>query len=188
MRNEKLYTVIRAAFFAALDYVFAMFQIHVPSPVGHPFVDLGFTFVALGTMFLGFKYGFISGAVGLGVFDLLNGYANHAYLTVMEVLLLTAAVAVSYRLLNRNDGLSSPSLITIGIVFRPSSRCFPAISAISPKSLIDAGLPFGKAAVTALAAFPADFATGFVMFFAVPVFFVVMSRVTSRMNLSVQRH
>ena len=116
MRNEKLYAVIRAAFFAALDYVFAMFQIHVPSPVGHPFVDLGFTFVALGTMFLGFKYGFISGAVGLGVFDLLNGYANHAYLTVMEVLLLTAAVAVSYRLLNRNDGLSSPSLITIGIV------------------------------------------------------------------------
>lgn len=79
MRNEKLYAVIRAAFFAALDYVFAMFQIHVPSPVGHPFVDLGFTFVALGTMFLGFKYGFISGAVGLGVFDLLNGYANHAY-------------------------------------------------------------------------------------------------------------
>ena len=67
MRNEKLYAVIRAAFFAALDYVFAMFQIHVPSPVGHPFVDLGFTFVALGTMFLGFKYGFISGAVGLGV-------------------------------------------------------------------------------------------------------------------------
>lgn len=55
MRNEKLYAVIRAAFFAALDYVFAMFQIHVPSPVGHPFVDLGFTFVALGTMFLGFN-------------------------------------------------------------------------------------------------------------------------------------
>lgn len=180
MRNEKLYAVIRAAFFAALDYVFAMFQIHVPSPVGHPFVDLGFTFVALGTMFLGFKYGFISGAVGLGVFDLLNGYANHAYLTVMEVLLLTAAVAVSYRLLNRNDGLSSPSLITIGIV--------SGYLRYLAESLIDAGLPFGKAAVTALAAFPADFATGFVMFFAVPVFFVVMSRVTSRMNLSVQRH
>ena len=59
---------------------------------------------------------------------------------------------------------------------------------LTEESLIDAGLPFGKAAVTALAAFPADFATGFVMFFAVPVFFVVMSRVTSRMNLSVQRH
>lgn len=171
MRNEKLYAVIRAAFFAALDYVFAMFQIHVPSPVGHPFVDLGF----------------ISGAVGLGVFDLLNGYANHAYLTVMEVLLLTAAVAVSYRLLNRNDGLSSPSLITIGIV-SGLVKMFSGYLRYLAESLIDAGLPFGKAAVTALAAFPADFATGFVMFFAVPVFFVVMSRVTSRMNLSVQRH
>ncbi|WP_334116593.1 ECF transporter S component [Ligilactobacillus sp.] len=187
MRNEKLYAVIRAAFFAALDYVFAMFQIHVPSPVGHPFVDLGFTFVALGTMFLGFKYGFISGAVGLGVFDLLNGYANHAYLTVMEVLLLTAAVAVSYRLLNRNDGLSSPSLITIGIV-SGLVKMFSGYLRYLAESLIDAGLPFGKAAVTALAAFPADFATGFVMFFAVPVFFVVMSRVTGRMNLSVQKH
>ena len=164
MRNEKLYAVIRAAFFAALDYVFAMFQIHVPSPVGHPFVDLG-----------------------LGVFDLLNGYANHAYLTVMEVLLLTAAVAVSYRLLNRNDGLSSPSLITIGIV-SGLVKMFSGYLRYLAESLIDAGLPFGKAAVTALAAFPADFATGFVMFFAVPVFFVVMSRVTSRMNLSVQRH
>ena len=105
----------------------------------------------------------------------------------MEVLLLTAAVAFSYRLLNRNDGLSSPSLITIGIV-SGLVKMFSGYLRYLAESLIDAGLPFGKAAVTALAAFPADFATGFVMFFAVPVFFVVMSRVTSRMNLSVQRH
>lgn len=187
MRNEKLYAVIRAAFFAALDYVFAMFQIHVPSPVGHPFVDLGFSFVALGTLFLGFKYGFISGAIGLGLFDLLNGYANHAYLTVMEVLLLTAAVSVTYKLLNKDTGLGVPALITIGLV-SCIVKMLTGYLRYLIESLIDAGLPFGKAAVTALAAFPADFATGFVMFFAVPVFFVVMSRVTSRMNLSVQRH
>ena len=187
MRNEKLYAVIRAAFFAALDYVFAMFQIHVPSPVGHPFVDLGFSFVALGTLFLGFKYGFISGAIGLGLFDLLNGYANHAYLTVMAVLLLTAAVSVTYKLLNKDTGLGVPALITIGLV-SGIVKMLTGYLRYLIESLIDAGLPFGKAAVTALAAFPADFATGFVMFFAVPVFFVVMSRVTSRMNLSVQRH
>lgn len=187
MRNEKLYAVIRAAFFAALDYVFAMFQIHVPSPVGHPFVDLGFSFVALGTLFLGFKYGFISGAIGLGLFDLLNGYANHAYLTVMEVLLLTAAVSVTYKLLNKAKGLGVPALITIGLV-SGIVKMLTGYLRYLIESLVDAGLPFGKAAVTALAAFPADFATGFVMFFAVPVFFVVMSRVTSRMNLSVQRH
>lgn len=187
MRNEKLYAVIRAAFFAALDYVFAMFQIHVPSPVGHPFVDLGFSFVALGTLFLGFKYGFISGSIGLGLFDLLNGYANHAYLTVMEVLLLTAAVSVTYKLLNKDTGLGVPALITIGLV-SGIVKMLTGYLRYLIESLIDAGLPFGKAAVTALAAFPADFATGFVMFFAVPVFFVVMSRVTSRMNLSVQRH
>ena len=105
----------------------------------------------------------------------------------MEVLLLTAAVAVSYRLLKRNDGLSRSSLITIGIV-SGLVKMFSGYLRYLAESLIDAGLPFGKAAVTALAAFPADFATGFVMFFAVPVFFVVMSRVTSRMNLSVQRH
>ena len=187
MRNEKLYAVIRAAFFAALDYVFAMFQIHVPSPVGHPFVDLGFSFVALGTLFLGFKYGFISGAIGLGLFDLLNGYANHAYLTVMEVLLLTAAVSVTYKLLNKDTGLGVPALITIGLV-SGIVKMLTGYLRYLIESLVDAGLPFGKAAVTALAAFPADFATGFVMFFAVPVFFVVMSRVTSRMNLSVQKH
>lgn len=187
MRNEKLYAVIRAAFFAALDYVFAMFQIHVPSPVGHPFVDLGFSFVALGTLFLGFKYGFISGAIGLGLFDLLNGYANHAYLTVMEVLLLTAAVSVTYKLLNKDTGLGVPALITIGLV-SGIVKMLTGYLRYLIESLIDAGLPFGKAAVTALAAFPADFATGFVMFFTVPVFFVVMSKVTSRMNLSVQRH
>ena len=187
MRNEKLYAVIRAAFFAALDYVFAMFQIHVPSPVGHPFVDLGFSFVALGTLFLGFKYGFISGAIGLGLFDLLNGYANHAYLTVMEVLFLTAAVSVTYKLLNKDTGLGVPALITIGLV-SGIVKMLTGYLRYLIESLVDAGLPFGKAAVTALAAFPADFATGFVMFFTVPVFFVVMSKVTSRMNLSVQRH
>lgn len=187
MRNEKLYAVIRAAFFAALDYVFAMFQIHVPSPVGHPFVDLGFSFVALGTLFLGFKYGFISGAIGLGLFDLLNGYANHAYLTVMEVLLLTAAVSVTYKLLNKDTGLGVPALITIGLV-SGIVKMLTGYLRYLIESLVDAGLPFSKAAVTALAAFPADFATGFVMFFTVPVFFVVMSKVTSRMNLSVQRH
>ena len=187
MRNEKLYAVIRAAFFAALDYVFAMFQIHVPSPVGHPFVDLGFSFVALGTLFLGFKYGFISGAIGLGLFDLRNGYANHAYRTVMEVLLLTAAVSGPCKLLNKDTGLGVPALITIGLV-SGIVKMLTGYLRYLIESLVDAGLPFGKAAVTALAAFPADFATGFVMFFAVPVFFVVMSRVTSRMNLSVQKH
>lgn len=179
MQNDSLHKLTLAALFSALDYILALFQFRIPSPVGHPFVDLGFNFVALGVLFLGYKYGLLSGAVGLLVFDLLNGYANHAYLTVMEVILLTTGTYLAWTLLKKN--VSLPAIITLGVVSGLLKMGTGYLRYLI-EALVDAGLPLPKAAVTALAAFPADFATGVSMFIVIPLFFLALNKVSHQLH------
>ena len=115
MQNDSLHKLTLAALFSALDYILALFQFRIPSPVGHPFVDLGFNFVALGV---------VSGLLKMG-----TGYLRYLI-----------------------------------------------------EALVDAGLPLPKAAVTALAAFPADFATGVSMFIVVPLFFLALNKVSHQLH------
>ena len=179
MQNQALHRLTLAAMFAALDYILALFQFRIPSPIGHPFVDLGFNFVAIGVIFLGYKYGLLSGAIGLLVFDLLNGYANHAYLTVMEVILLTSGTYLVWSLLRKS--VTPSAIIVLGITSGLLKMGTGYLRYLI-EGLVDAGLPLPKAAITALAAFPADVATGVAMFFIVPLFFIVLNKVSQQIH------
>ena len=187
MSRTHLHTVVTAAFFAAIDYLFAMFQFHIPSPIGHPFVDLGFTFVSLGVVFLGFKYGLLAGAVALFVFDLLNGYANHAYLTILEVFILSLVVALLEKLLQRFLA-NHPSAIFVLGLGAGLTKIATGYLRYLLEGLIDAGLPLSKAMVTAMSAFPADIATGLLMMVTIPVFFFALAKFFAAANFTLERH
>lgn len=112
--DKTIYNVTLAAVFAIVDYILAMFQIHIPSPVGRPFIDLGFTFVVLGILFLGYKYGVFSGIIGLTMFDLMNGYAAHAYLTIMEVFIVATTTGLTFKILKHSTKIAS--IVTLGVI------------------------------------------------------------------------
>jgi uncharacterized membrane protein len=62
--------------FGALCYVSLYFKIPIPSPVGKPFLHMGNMFVILAALLFNGVIGGASGSIGMGLFDILNGYAS----------------------------------------------------------------------------------------------------------------
>lgn len=171
--KNTLRNITFAAIFAAIDYVLAMFQIHIPSPIGRSFIDLGFTFVVIGTLFLGYKYGLISGIIGLTLFDLLNGYAAHAYLTVMEVIIVVSASWLTFKAVHYSNQLSK--IILVGII-SGLSKILSGFLRYLIEGLV-VGMQGNKLIATAILSMPASVVTGIAMFVTVPLFFVILNKV-----------
>ena len=75
VQDPKVKTLVITAFFATITYLgIQVFRIPMPAVIGTPFVHFGHIFVVMGVLLQGGKRGAISGALGLVIFDLLNGY------------------------------------------------------------------------------------------------------------------
>ena len=171
--TNQVRNITLAAVFAAIDYVLAMMQIHIPSPVGHPFIDLGFTFVVIGMIFLGFKYGIIAGLIGLVLFDFLNGYAAHAYLTVMEVLMVGGVATLTFNALGRS--MKGSRLIVLGITTGITKMISGYLRYVIEALMV--GSHFNTALAMGVAAVPASVAAGIAMMITVPLFGIILYRV-----------
>lgn len=171
--SNTLRNITFAAVFATIDYILAMFQIHIPSIIGRPFIDLGFTFVVIGTLFLGYRYGLISGIIGLSLFDLLNGYAAHVYLTVMEVFIVVSVAWLSFRATKYSTQLSK--IVLVGIM-SGLSKMVSGFLRYTIEALV-IGMHGKKLIATAILSMPASVVTGIAMFITVPVFFVILNKV-----------
>ena len=77
-QQKALVRVILTALFAAICYVALFFKIPIPSPVGNPFIHLGNLFVILAALLFSGTVGGVAGSLGMGVFDLTQGYAIYA--------------------------------------------------------------------------------------------------------------
>lgn len=171
--NNSLRNITFAAIFAAIDYILAMFQIHIPSPIGRPFIDLGYTFVVIGTLFLGYKYGLISGIIGLVLFDLLNGYAAHTYLTVMEVVIIASVGWLMFKTMHFSPKISK--IILIGIATGLSKIIAGFLRYVIEGLII--GMQGKKLIAMAALSMPASIVTGIAMFVTVPLFFNFLNKV-----------
>ncbi len=99
--------IIITGLFAAICYVALYFKIPVPSPVGNPFLHLGNMFVLLAAMLFGGMVGGLSGSIGMGLFDIMNGWASSALKTfVLKFGIgIVTGVVVSR---GKRDGAKSP--------------------------------------------------------------------------------
>ena len=78
MRDEQnsLRAVVMTGLFAAMIYIgIWVLRIPLPAVVGRPFIHFGNTLTAVAILYLGFRNGALAGIIGLGGFDILNGYA-----------------------------------------------------------------------------------------------------------------
>jgi uncharacterized membrane protein len=73
-----LVNIVLTALFAAVCYVALFFKFDIPSPVGNPFIHFGNLFVILAALLFSGKVGGIAGSLGMGLFDLTQGYAIYA--------------------------------------------------------------------------------------------------------------
>ncbi len=117
-------TMVLIGLFAALCYVALFFKIPIPSPVGNPFLHMGNMFVILSALLFTGTIGGLSGSIGMGLFDLMNGYASSVPKTVILKFGIGAIVGcVAARGKNKNAkspikwiSIASGILILIGIV------------------------------------------------------------------------
>ena len=97
-------TIVLVGLFAAITYVgIQFFRIPLPAAVGAPFIHFGNSLVVLSVLFLGFYKGAIAGSIGLGLFDILNGYAAEAPIIIIDVFVIAFIVTEVFKLLKFND-------------------------------------------------------------------------------------
>lgn len=110
-----LQSLIFTGLFAAIIYIgIWVLRIPVPAMVGRPFIHFGNTLTAVAILYLGYRNGMIAGIIGLGGFDLLNGYAATSWLTMLEVVVVATVLTAVYRGMNYRD--SKKNIIILGII------------------------------------------------------------------------
>ncbi len=100
----KIIDIVLVGLFAAITLLgIQIFRIPLPAAVGSPFIHFGNAFVVLSVLLLGGKKGAISGALGLGLFDVINGYGIYALSTILSTIIVAAVVTGVFLLFKRND-------------------------------------------------------------------------------------
>lgn len=117
MRDEQnsLRAVVMTGLFAAMIYIgIWVLRIPLPAVVGRPFIHFGNTLTAVAILYLGFRNGALAGIIGLGGFDILNGYAATSWLTMLEVVVVAAVLSAVYKGMKYND--SKKNIIILAII------------------------------------------------------------------------
>ncbi|MCI1985122.1 MAG: ECF transporter S component [Lactobacillus sp.] len=116
-RTNQLRKLVFTGLFAAIIYIgIWMLRIPLPALVGKPFIHFGNTLMALAILFLGGRYGFIASAIGLGGFDLVNGFAATSWLTVLECAVQAVVISGLFKAFKgKTQPLSLKQIIAISI-------------------------------------------------------------------------
>ena len=95
MTNNKLTTreLVELSLFSALIALSIQF---FRIPVGPQFIHFGNALVVVATLIYGARKGALVATVGLGVFDILNGYASVVWITILEALVVILVVHFVY--------------------------------------------------------------------------------------------
>ncbi|WP_125982216.1 ECF transporter S component [Loigolactobacillus iwatensis] len=170
-QKNSLRAVIFTGLFAAIIFIgISVLRIPVPALVGRPFIHFGNALTVLAILFLGARNGAIAGAVGLGGFDLLNGYAATSWLTVLEVLVIALVVHTTYRLFKFDDRTSH--IVTIGIV-AGVTKIFTSYLVSIVEALM-AGTLFKVAVVSAFFSLPATVINSISTAIIVPILYYLL--------------
>ncbi|MFD1319113.1 ECF transporter S component [Loigolactobacillus zhaoyuanensis] len=113
--RNTLRAIILTGLFAAIIFIgISLLRIPIPALVGRPFIHFGNALTVLAILFLGGRNGAFAGIIGLGGFDLLNGYAATSWLTALEVIVVAVVVNTGFKLFRYDDRVSH--IVTLGIV------------------------------------------------------------------------
>lgn len=100
-KNVKIYDLVKIALMAAITFVLTS-AVHVPSFMG--VVHLGDSMIFLGAVLIGRKKGAVSAAIGMSLFDILNGYTFWAPFTfLIKGVMGFIAGSIAYRKNNNGE-------------------------------------------------------------------------------------
>ncbi len=116
-KHRSILNITITAVFSALCFASLFLRIYIPSVVGRPYIHFGNLIIILAALLFTGPVGAISGAIGMGVFDLIDGYGIWTIKTIILKLLIGLITGIVYNLMkkkNRNVGLR---IFVISILF-----------------------------------------------------------------------
>ncbi len=118
MKNVSARKLVLISLLSALCYIVLYFKIPIPAPVGNPFLHLGNMLVLLFALLFGGMTGGIAGCVGMGMFDILNGYHLYAPKTIILKFLIGIVCGAVYILATKKmQGKMNKIIFALGTVF-----------------------------------------------------------------------
>lgn len=114
-KQNSLQALVLTGLFAAIIYIgIWVLRIPIPAMVGRPFIHFGNTLTAVAILLLGYRNGMIAGIIGLGGFDILNGYAATSWLTMLEIVVVASVITLVFRAFKYQD--TKRNIIIIAII------------------------------------------------------------------------
>lgn len=124
MKQTNIKKLVYMSLFIALCYIGTMFHITINLGIGKTMIHLGNVFALLGGLVLGGVPGGIAASVGMGLFDLTNGwvpYAPSTFILKFFIALITAFAFKKLKSLNLNYRviISCAAGMTFNFIFAP---------------------------------------------------------------------
>ncbi|UQS81937.1 ECF transporter S component [Bombilactobacillus folatiphilus] len=175
MKNKALQKTIFTGLCAAIIFVgISLFRIYLPAPTGRPFIHFGNTFAVISVLILGFRAGALAAMIGLGLFDILNGYAATSWLTIIEALILAAVVAFVFQKVHYK---AHPHLYKLYLVSFSAGLIKIVTSWLTGviESMM-AGTQLHVAMINAFVSLPAATINSIVTFIIVPLIYIALEK------------
>ncbi len=175
MKSDKTRELVILSLYAALIIVSVQF---IRIPFGPQFVHLGNALVVIAVLIFGSKKGALVATVGLGLFDILNGYAAEVWITILESLLVCLVLYFVFeKLLKSNDKMAN--IIIIGVIAAVTKIILNFVKYTIINTAV-ASLPLKAAMLASVVKIGGTFGTSVVTIIAVPLLYPVFKRILQR--------
>lgn len=176
-KRNSLQALVMTGLFAALIYIgIWILRIPVLAMVGRPFIHFGNTLTAVAILYLGYRNGMLAGIIGLGGFDILNGYAATSWLTMLEVIVVASVLSGILKVMNYQD--SKKNIIILAIIAGITKILTTYIVSIVEALMV--GTSLKVAYIAAFMSLPATVINSISTAICTPILYFVLKRGTKR--------
>ncbi|MDO4635471.1 MAG: ECF transporter S component [Streptococcus sp.] len=173
MKNHKTKDLVSVSLYAALIFIAIQF---LKIPLAHQFIHIGNALVVIGILIFGFKKGFLSALLGLGIFDILNGYAASVWMTLLEAFLVCLVINFYFvKILKGKD--NSKLILSVALL----AALLKIILNLVKYTLINhfiANISFSSAISLAVIKILGTFGSALVTLIAVPILYPIFKSFT----------
>lgn len=175
MKKIDLRDVAETSLFAAVIFV-SIYTLRIP--IGVQLIHFGNALVVVGVLLFGAKKGTIAAILGLGIFDLLTGYASVAWITILESLIICLLLYIVYEKgLKRNDSLMN--IVAVAVLAAVTKIILNLVKYTIIESLVG-GLNFGVAFTLAFGKILGSYGTAIATIVAVPILYPIFKQIMKK--------
>ncbi|BAP85642.1 membrane protein [Paucilactobacillus hokkaidonensis JCM 18461] len=172
MQQNKTTTTVTTIIFIAIIYLISLFQFHVSSPIGDPFVQLGEVFGILGILFLGLKLGLVSSLVGILLANIMTN-PQFFYLPMFEMLLIALVANFLFKILGRQARWTTLITVALGCGI---TKIITTFLHYFIQAIIVSGGRTSIGVMTAFTAMPAGIITAILLVIIVPIMYFMLQK------------